>query len=112
MPFAQFMEWCMRHPQHGYYTTRDPLGQDGDFTTGPEISQMFGEMIALWCADSWMKMGEPGSFLLAEGGPGRGTLMDDVLRTVKVAPKFVQAAQVALIEKSPALREKQKQKLA
>jgi NADH dehydrogenase [ubiquinone] 1 alpha subcomplex assembly factor 7 len=110
--FDAFMEACMRHPQHGYYTTRDPLGQDGDFTTGPEISQMFGEMIALWCVDIWMKMGEPEEFVLAEGGPGRGTLMDDVLRTVKVSDKFTNAARVHLIEKSPALREKQATKLA
>jgi NADH dehydrogenase [ubiquinone] 1 alpha subcomplex assembly factor 7 len=111
MPFDQYMEWCMRHPQHGYYITRDPLGADGDFTTGPEISQMFGEMIALWCVDSWMKMSQPKEFLLVEGGPGRGTLMEDVLRTVKVSPAFMQAARVILIEKSPALREKQKAKL-
>ncbi len=111
MPFEKFMEWCMRHPQHGYYTTRDPLGQDGDFTTGPEISQMFGEMIALWCIDSWQKIGEPSAFLLVEAGPGRGTLMDDVLRTVKISQPFMQAAQLWLIEKSPALRDKQAQKL-
>lgn len=112
MPFVQYMEWCMRHPTHGYYTTRDPLGQDGDFTTGPEISQMFGEMIALWCVDAWMKMGEPVSFILAEGGPGRGTLMEDVLRTVKVSAGFAKAAQVVLVEKSPELRRKQAEKLA
>jgi NADH dehydrogenase [ubiquinone] 1 alpha subcomplex assembly factor 7 len=110
--FDTFMEACMRHPQHGYYTTRDPLGQDGDFTTGPEISQMFGEMIAMWCVDTWIKMGEPEEFVLAEGGPGRGTLMDDILRTVKVSPKFMNAARVFMIEKSPALREKQAKKLA
>ncbi len=110
--FAQFMEWAMRHPQHGYYITRDPLGSGGDFVTGPEISQMFGEMLALWCVDGWMKMGAPAAFALAEGGPGRGTLMEDMLRTVGKAPDFLKAAHVTLIEKSPALRAKQKERLS
>lgn len=107
MPFAHYMEWCMRHPTYGYYMTRDPLGQDGDFTTGPEISQMFGEMIALWCVDAWMKMNAPAAFTLLECGPGRGTLMSDVLRTVKVAHGFLEGANIILNEKSPALRAKQ-----
>ena len=111
LPFHQFMEWCMRHPDFGYYITRDPLGQHGDFTTGPEISQMFGEMIALWCVDYWIKMGEPQDVVLCEAGPGRGTLMDDVLRTIKAAPAFGQAARIVLIEKSPALQKKQAEKL-
>jgi NADH dehydrogenase [ubiquinone] 1 alpha subcomplex assembly factor 7 len=111
LSFADYMEACMRDAQYGYYITRDPLGQDGDFTTGPEISQMFGEMIALWCVDTWMKLGEPTAFTLAEGGPGRGTLMDDVLRTVKISQPFMQAAHVRMIEKSPALQAKQAEKL-
>lgn len=111
MPFQQFMEWCMRHPEHGYYITRDPLGQTGDFTTSPEVSQMFGEMVALWCYDVWVKMGEPAAFVLLECGPGRGTLMDDVLRTCKVMPAFLQAARIFMLEKSPVLQKKQAEKL-
>lgn len=111
MPFDMFMEWCMRAPAHGYYMTRDPLGQDGDFTTAPEISQMFGEMIALWCVDGWMKMGQPSAFNVLECGPGRGTLMSDVLRTVKVAQGFMDGARIILNEKSPTLRKKQQELL-
>jgi NADH dehydrogenase [ubiquinone] 1 alpha subcomplex assembly factor 7 len=111
IPFDIFMEMAMRHEQHGYYMTRDPLGQRGDFVTAPEISQMFGEMIALWCVDTWMKMGSPSKFILLEVGPGRGTLMDDVLRTVKVSPAFCDAAQVFMLERSPALKRKQEEKL-
>lgn len=111
MPFTQFMEICMRHPQHGYYMAHDPFGQDGDFTTAPEISQMFGEMVALWCYDLWEKMGRPTRYTLVECGPGRGTLMDDVLRTLKVSPACLNAAEIVLIEKSPFLKEKQAEKL-
>lgn len=111
MPFEMFMEWCLRHPEHGYYMTRDPLGAEGDFATAPEISQMFGEMVALWCVDVWMKMGSPKDFILLECGPGRGTLMDDVLRSAKAAPDFLSAAQPWLIEKSLLLRAKQNEKL-
>src|SRR3546814_6359640 len=60
-----------------YYTTRDPLGAAGDFTTAPEVSQMFGELIGLWCADLWPRMGGPDPVRLVELGPGRGTLMAD-----------------------------------
>jgi NADH dehydrogenase [ubiquinone] 1 alpha subcomplex assembly factor 7 len=108
MPFEQFMETCLYHPQQGYYVTLDPLT---DFATSPEISQLFGEMIALWCVDVWMKMGEPSTFALLECGPGRGTLMADVLRTVNVSPTFMAAAKPVLLEKSLFLREKQREKL-
>src|ERR1043166_7861804 len=111
MPFEMFMEWCLRHPEYGYYMTRDPLGAEGDFATAPEISQMFGEMVALWCIDIWMKMGSPRDCMLLECGPGRGTLMDDVLRSAKAAPDFLSTTQPWLIEKSPILRAKQKEKL-
>jgi NADH dehydrogenase [ubiquinone] 1 alpha subcomplex assembly factor 7 len=107
MDVAAFMELAVTH----YYATRDPLGTKGDFTTAPEISQMFGELIGLWAADVWLKLGNPAAFQLIECGPGRGTLMADVLRAAKKMPGFVEAAQIVLIENSPVLIEKQKQLL-
>ena len=77
---AEFMETALGDADGGYYTTRDPFGAAGDFTTSPEISQVFGELIGLWCADTWQNMGAPTAFTLIELGPGRGTLMADALR--------------------------------
>ncbi|MGB3408873.1 MAG: SAM-dependent methyltransferase, partial [Jannaschia sp.] len=102
---ADFMADCLLHPTHGYYTTRDPLGVTGDFTTAPEISQMFGEMLGLCLAQAWLDQGRPTPFVLAELGPGRGTLMADVLRTTRGVPGFAPGAQVHLVEASPTLRE-------
>lgn len=102
-----FMSLALGHPERGYYITRDPLGRGGDFTTAPEISQMFGELIGLWCADLWMQIGRPAKFILAEAGPGRGTLMADLMRAGRSVPGFIEAAEIHLIETSPALREKQ-----
>jgi len=107
MPVAEYMALCLSHPEHGYYITRDPLGRGGDFTTAPEISQMFGEMLGLWLAQAWMDRGSPAPFVLAELGPGRGTLMADALRAAARVPGFVQAADLWLVETSPALRRKQ-----
>ena len=104
----RYMAEALGHPAHGYYVTRDPLGAKGDFTTAPEISQMFGEMIGLWCVATWQRMGAPSSFVLAELGPGRGTLMADALRAARLEPRFLAAAKLHLVETSPALREKQR----
>lgn len=106
---ATYMDLALAHPEHGYYMTRDPLGRAGDFTTSPEISQMFGELLGLWCVDMWDKLGRPNPFVLAELGPGRGTLMADALRAAAVVPDFIKAAHVAFVEMSPVLREAQKQ---
>lgn len=103
----RFMQVCLLDPEQGYYTTRDPLGADGDFTTAPEISQMFGELIGLWLAQVWMDQGCPAPFTLAELGPGRGTLMADILRATRAVPGFHAAASVHLLEASPVLRAKQ-----
>ena len=97
------MELCLSHPQYGYYATRDPLGATGDFTTAPEISQMFGEMIGVWVASVWEMMGRP-AFKLIELGPGRGTLMADVLRVLTQAGA---QPETWMVETSPALRNKQ-----
>ncbi|MCK0142232.1 SAM-dependent methyltransferase [Aliiroseovarius sp. F20344] len=109
---AEYMAECLLHPEHGYYATKDPLGAEGDFTTAPEISQMFGEMIGLALAQAWMDQGSPSPFTLAELGPGRGTLMADILRATKGVPGFHAAAQVHLIEASPVLRDRQSKQLA
>jgi len=100
----RYMGLCLAH----YYATRDPLGAAGDFTTAPEISQMFGELIGLWMLETWHGMGRPGSLRLVELGPGRGTLMADLLRAARLMPDFLAAASVHLVETSPALRERQK----
>mgnify|MGYP000064843703 FL=1 len=101
---AEYMAECLLHPEHGYYATRDPFGAGGDFTTAPEISQMFGEMVGLWLAQVWLDQGTPAPFTLAEPGPGRGTLMADILRATRAVPGFLDAAQVHLVEASPTLR--------
>nr|WP_152926561.1 SAM-dependent methyltransferase [Shimia sp. SK013] len=109
MTVADFMTEALLHPEHGYYTTRDPLGAAGDFTTAPEISQMFGELIGLALAQAWLDQGAPSPFTLAELGPGRGTLMADILRATRQVPGFHAAAKVHLAEASPTLRAKQQE---
>ncbi len=111
MTLADFMAEALNHPKYGYYATRDPLGVAGDFITAPEISQMFGELIGLWCAVVWQGMGAPDPFLLAELGPGRGTLMADALRAARRVPGFREAAAVHLVETNPVLRERQAESL-
>jgi NADH dehydrogenase [ubiquinone] 1 alpha subcomplex assembly factor 7 len=99
----RYMSLALTHPTHGYYMKRDPFGAEGDFTTAPEISQMFGELIGLWAAEVWAAMGSPNPLRLIEFGPGRGTLMSDALRAARVAPEFRAALDVCLIETSPTL---------
>ncbi len=99
----RYMALALADPTHGYYMNRDPFGAEGDFTTAPEISQMFGELIGLWAAEVWTAMGRPHPVRLIEFGPGRGTLMSDALRAARVAPDFRAALDVWLIETSPAL---------
>ena len=112
MSLAEFMGECLMHPAHGYYATRDPFGQAGDFTTAPEISQMFGEMIGICLAQVWTDQCCPDPFVLAELGPGRGTLIADVLRTIRAVPSMAGAARVQLVETSRALRKRQAETLA
>ncbi|NOE32406.1 MULTISPECIES: class I SAM-dependent methyltransferase [unclassified Ruegeria] len=111
MSVADYMAECLLHPTLGYYTTRDPFGTKGDFTTAPEISQMFGELIGLSLAQCWMDQGRPTPFTLCELGPGRGTLMADVLRATRSVSGFHDAAQIVLVEASPVLKEIQAQTL-
>lgn len=109
---ADYMADCLLHPEHGYYTTRPVLGAAGDFTTAPEISQMFGELLGLALAQAWLDQGSPAPFTLAELGPGRGTLMADLWRATRGVPGFHAAARVVLVEASARMRAAQGQRLA
>jgi NADH dehydrogenase [ubiquinone] 1 alpha subcomplex assembly factor 7 len=108
---AHYMQAALGDPTHGYYMRGDPFGRD--FVTAPEVSQMFGELIGLFFVQAWEDQGRPDPFPLVELGPGRGTLMADMMRAAaKVAPAFVSAAEIVLVETSPALREVQARTLS
>ncbi|MDJ0609623.1 MAG: SAM-dependent methyltransferase [Kiloniellales bacterium] len=109
---AEYMAQVLTDSAEGYYMTGDPFGRSGDFTTAPEISQMFGELFGLWCTEIWRRMGAPAPFRFVELGPGRGTMMADMLRAAQVAPGFVESAEIHLVEVSPALRKCQAERLA
>jgi NADH dehydrogenase [ubiquinone] 1 alpha subcomplex assembly factor 7 len=111
MPVADYMRLCLTHPQHGYYVNRDPLGSEGDFITAPEISQMFGELIGIWLAAVWGRMGAPENIRLIELGPGRATLLLDALRAARVVKGFREAIVLHLVEISPALQKLQQERL-
>ncbi|MEO1702504.1 MAG: class I SAM-dependent methyltransferase [Pseudomonadota bacterium] len=104
MAVSDYMAMCLLDPEYGYYTKAEPFGANGDFTTAPEISQLFGEIIGAWLINAWLTVGKPSPFTLAEAGPGRGTLMKDILRTAAIEPAFSAAAKPVLIEASPRLR--------
>jgi len=104
---ADYMALCLGDPALGYYRTRDPFGSAGDFVTAPEISQMFGEILGAWLIHAWRQGGSPSPVRLVELGPGRGTLMADILRVAAKIPEFLRAVSVDLIETSEALRRRQ-----
>ncbi|WP_339747839.1 SAM-dependent methyltransferase [uncultured Maricaulis sp.] len=108
---AAFMTQALFDPMEGFYATKDPIGAGADFITAPEISQMFGELIGLWTAQSWLDMGKPDTVQLVELGPGRGTMMADALRACRAVPGLLPAIQVTLIEASAALKAVQAQTL-
>ena len=112
MSVADYMAWCLTGDDTQYYRRGNPIGASGDFVTAPEVSQIFGELIAVWAITVWQAMGCPRPFVLAELGPGRGTLMQDALRAAGAVPAFREAAQVHLVETSSTLREMQGQALA
>ena len=112
IPVWRYMELCLMHPQHGYYLSKDPLGREGDFITAPEVSQMFGELLGLWAASVWKAINSPPLLRLIEIGPGRGTLMADALRALRVLPPLYQALSIHLVEVNPVLRDKQKSALS
>jgi NADH dehydrogenase [ubiquinone] 1 alpha subcomplex assembly factor 7 len=108
MSLETYMTLALAHPVHGYYASKMPLGESGDFITAPEISQMFGELIGLWCVAVWRAMGAPRPFLFVELGPGRGSLMADALRAGRIAPDFLAALDLNLIETSEVLQRSQR----
>lgn len=108
----RYMAICLGDPEHGYYMTRDPFGIRGDFTTAPEISQMFGELIGLWIADYALKLNPSSQLNIVEIGPGRGTLMADAIRAMRIIPNLVEHVQFTLVETSPTLIEAQRKSLA
>jgi len=112
---SDFMNSALEHPVHGYYMRQDVFGTSGDFTTSPEISQVFGEMLGIWSVATWQSLGCPEKVKLVELGPGRGTLMSDIIRTVSRFPDFCKALHggggVCMVETSHALRDIQQQKL-
>lgn len=108
---AEFMRIVLTGRADSYYMRGEAFGAAGDFVTAPEISQIFGELIGLWCVDTWRKLGSPKKFSLVELGPGRGTLMKDALRAARVAPDFLGATSLSLIEVSRVLRRLQEDAL-
>ena len=112
LSLAAFMAMALHDPEQGYYAQRDPIGRAGDFITAPEISQIFGELLGLCCADWWQRSGRPDPVILAELGPGRGVLMQDFLRAAATVPDFRHALRLHLVEASPVLRAEQHARLA
>ncbi len=112
MSVATYMGLCLTHPNKGYYKLADPLGAKGDFITAPEISQMFGELLGFFFVNLWQQMGQPKEFTLLELGPGRGTLMADMLRVACRAEGFRDALDLRLFETNPSLIAEQNARLA
>jgi NADH dehydrogenase [ubiquinone] 1 alpha subcomplex assembly factor 7 len=108
---AEYMQEVLTHPEFGYYMHRDVFGQRGDFITSPEVSQVFGELMGAWAVWQWTQLGKPKNVKLIELGPGRGTLMADLLRATSVFKEFTQSVSVHMVEVSPALREMQRKSL-
>jgi NADH dehydrogenase [ubiquinone] 1 alpha subcomplex assembly factor 7 len=104
MPLDEYMRLCQADPEHGYWQRAGSIGAGGDFITAPEISQVFGELIGLWCAVVWQGMGRPAPLRLIELGPGRGTLMRDALRAAQKVLGLLDSLTVHLVEASAAMR--------
>ena len=112
MSVADYMQACLHDPEYGYYRGQTAIGQTGDFITAPEINQIFGELIGLWCVLVWQNMGSPSKLRLIEIGPGRGTLMRDALRAARLVPEFRAALSVELVESNGVLQAAQRETLA
>ncbi|MDF2965851.1 MAG: succinate dehydrogenase [ubiquinone] iron-sulfur subunit [Rickettsiaceae bacterium] len=108
---AEMMKIALSSNPNSYYRNRNPLGIEGDFITAPEISQIFGELIGIWCADFWLKLGQPSDISIVELGPGRGLLMRDLLRATKHIPGFHDSINIELVEISEALTQLQQTEL-
>jgi NADH dehydrogenase [ubiquinone] 1 alpha subcomplex assembly factor 7 len=111
IPLDVYWREAMTAPGDGYYMRGQPIGASGDFTTAPEVSQVFGELVGLWLIEAWVQAGKPAPFTLKELGPGRGQLMADILRTARMAPEFLEAADIVLVEASHSLRAEATQRI-
>lgn len=112
MAVDDFFRLCMYHPEMGYYQQKIPMGAQGDYVTAPEISQVFGELIGLWCMDVWQKLQQPKNIALVELGPGKGSMMADLLKVASLMPDFKEAIEIHLLEASLPLRHIQQHRLA
>ncbi|KAF6161412.1 hypothetical protein GIB67_009291 [Kingdonia uniflora] len=104
---AEYMKEVLTNPKDGFYINRDVFGSEGDFITSPEVSQMFGEMVGIWTMCLWEQMGQPEKVNLIELGPGRGTLMADLLRGASKFEKFAKSLDIHMVECSPTLKKLQ-----
>jgi SAM-dependent MidA family methyltransferase len=109
MAVDRYMALCLHDPEDGYYATRPRLGAEGDFVTAPHVSQMFGELLGAWAVETWVAMGRPARVILAEIGPGDGTMIGDILRVAARAPDFSAACEIWLVEPSAPLAARQRQ---
>ncbi|CAL5367947.1 unnamed protein product [Camellia sinensis] len=108
---AEYMEEVLTNPKAGFYINRDVFGAEGDFITSPEVSQMFGEMVGVWAMCLWEQMGQPNRVNLIELGPGRGTLMADLLRGSSKCKNFIESLHIHMVECSPTLQKLQYENL-
>lgn len=113
MTVEDYMQHCLQDPEYGYYRTAQAIGKTGDFTTAPEISQLFGDLIGLWIIDVWSQLQNhfSKSAALVEIGPGRGTLMADIVRMLGKHPQLLQTTAIHLVESNRTLQQQQKEKL-
>ena len=100
----KFINFCLYDKKHGYYMHKNPFGKDGDFTTAPNISRLFSEMIAIWTVSFWESLGSPNKFNLIELGAGNGEMMRIMLESFKKFPTFMRSCNIAIHEKCPCLK--------
>ncbi len=108
IPLDKFIDYCLYDKKNGYYMCKNPFGASGDFTTGPNISRLFSEMIAIWTISFWKSLGSPKKFNLIELGAGNGEMMKIMIESFKKFPSFIDACNIIIHEKSPSLIKKQK----
>jgi NADH dehydrogenase [ubiquinone] 1 alpha subcomplex assembly factor 7 len=111
IPLDKFINHCLYDKKNGYYMNRNPFGRNGDFTTAPNISRLFSEMIAIWTISFWEKIGSPKKFNLVELGAGNGEMMNVMIESFEKFPSFFNGCKIFIHEKSPKLIEKQKNRI-